>query len=67
MIAASALAQRLGALTPVGGLRRYAAAMLIALSCAWFGLQWLGGGQGHAHGGHEHGGHAGHQHVPAGE
>jgi sulfite exporter TauE/SafE len=67
MIAASALAQRLGALAPLGGLRRYAAAMLIALSCAWFGLQWLGGGQGHAHGGHEHGGHPGHHHVPAGE
>lgn len=57
MIAASALAQRLGGLMPGTGLRRYAAAMLIALALAWFGLQWLGGNGAHDHGGHHH--HAG--------
>jgi sulfite exporter TauE/SafE len=65
MVAASSLAGRLGAVSPGGGLRRYAAALLIALSLAWFGLQWLGDGPVDEHAGHVHGGAAGHRHSPA--
>ncbi len=49
MIAASVTANRLGGLKPGPGLRRYAAAALIALSLAWYGLQWLDAGDAHAH------------------
>lgn len=64
MIAAGALAQRLGTLVPRAGLRRYAAALLIGLALAWFGLQWLAGGQPHAADAHaDHAAHAGHDHA----
>ena len=52
MLTASVAANRLGGLKPGPGLRRYAAAALIALSLAWYGLQWLAGGDAHSHARH---------------
>lgn len=52
MIAASMAANRLGGLKPGPGLRRYAAAALITLSLAWYGLQWLDAGDAHSHAHH---------------
>jgi len=49
MITAGVAATRLGGLKPGPGLRRYAAGALIALSLAWYGLQWLGAGDAHSH------------------
>ena len=78
MIAASVTANRFGGLAPGPGLRRYAAVALIALSLAWYGLQWLDAGDAHshhapapaaapvdAHHGHHGTGHHGHAMPPA--